>query len=604
MRRLDFYVQHMLRQSAVGILMLSGEPVEFRFANRKTRRSNQPISHKQVIQLVREVAPTEITEILRRNGRGRFTTETAEGGVVHVNVDASQTDHWRVLIGTSAEVADELPAAANEPVAAEGDEWDSFPQEAEASNAAAAPLAVAVRSFAPPAADFEHGLPDLLKGGRPPPPKPELRAKPAAALKPEPPAQRASPGRGAPPATPSMHAPAAPPPAPAAPPAAPAVSANGRVQRPISPVAEARMQKYLRIMMQLRASDLHITSGSEPMVRVDGEMRTLDGSTGPLRAEDVTDMMFASAPPDVRRIFEDNNDADFAYEIENYGRFRMNYFMDRKGPGFVARQIPFDVVSAEHLGLPSSVVDLCWLSKGLVLVTGPTGSGKSTTLASLVDFVNRNRADHIITIEDPIEFVHGNKRCLVNQRQVGIHTTSFGQALRAALREDPDVVVVGEMRDLETISIAIETAETGHLVFGTLHTTTAASTVDRIIDQFPAEEQGHIRSMLAESLRGVISQVLVKKSGGGRVAAYEVLLANAAASNLIREGKTFQLKSIMQTGRLAGMQTMNDHLFDLVKAGVVEPKDAYIKAYDKAGIKEMMTKARISLDPSLIRGEP
>ncbi len=597
MRRLDFYVQHMLRQSAVGILMLSGEPVEFRFANRKTRRSNQPISHKQVIQLVREVAPAEATEILRRNGRSRFTTETAEGGVVHVNVDASQAEHWRVLIGTTPEAAEDVapPPAPVAEEAGESDEWDSFPQEAEANRPA-------VRSFAPPVVDAEHALPEMSKGGRPPPPKPGAKPAPA---KPEPPAAPRAQARGAPPAMPampampSMHAPPAPPPAP--PPAQ--VSATGRVQRPISPAAEARMQKYLRIMMQLRASDLHITSGSEPMVRVDGEMRTLDGSTGPLRADDVTDMMLASAPHDVRRIFDEHNDADFAYEIENYGRFRMNYFMDRRGPGFVARQIPFDVVSPEHLGLPSSVVDLCWLSKGLVLVTGPTGSGKSTTLASLVDFVNRNRADHIITIEDPIEFVHGNKRCLVNQRQVGIHTASFGQALRAALREDPDVVVVGEMRDLETISIAIETAETGHLVFGTLHTTTAASTVDRIIDQFPSEEQGHIRSMLAESLRGVISQVLVKKAGGGRVAAYEVLLANNAASNLIREGKTFQLKSIMQTGRNAGMQTMNDHLFDLVKAGAIEPKDAYIKAYDKAGIKEMMQKARISLDPSAVRGE-
>ncbi len=363
------------------------------------------------------------------------------------------------------------------------------------------------------------------------------------------------------------------------------------------------MQKYLRVMLQLRASDLHITSGCEPMVRVDGEMRVIDPSAGPVRPEDVHDMMYATAPYDVRKLFDEANDADFAYEIEKIGRFRMNYFMDRKGPSFVARQIPFDVVSPEHLGLPASVVELCWLSKGLVLVTGPTGSGKSTTLASLVDFVNRNRADHIITIEDPIEFVHATKRCLVNQRQVGIHTSTFGQALRAALREDPDIVVVGEMRDLETISIAIETAETGHLVFGTLHTTTAPSTVDRIIDQFPSEEQAHIRAMLAESLRGVISQVLVKKNGGGRIAAYEVLLANAAASNLIREGKTFQLKSIMQTGRHAGMQTMNDHLFDLVKAGAIDPKDAYIKCYDKSGFKEMLQKARIALDPALLRGE-
>jgi len=594
MRRLDFYVQHMLRQSAVGILMLSGEPVEFRFPNKKTRRSNQPISHKQVIQLVREVAPADTSDVLRRNGRTRFTTETAEGGVVHVNVDATQSERWRVLIGTSAEAAEDVAPPAEE--APDGDEWDAFPQEAESNG-------LGLRSVEPPAGDFGSTFAEQQRAkarpGAPPagpPPKPDPRAK-GAPPKPEPPMARGQPPRqSVRPAPPP--APAAPPPAPAAPPAP-----VGKVQRPISPAAEARMQKYLRIMLQLRASDLHVTSGCEPMVRVDGEMRVIDPGAGVVRPDDVHDMMYATAPFDVRRIFEEHNDADFAYEIENYGRFRMNYFMDRKGPGFVARQIPFDVVSPEHLGLPSSVVDLCWLSKGLVLVTGPTGSGKSTTLASLIDFVNRNRADHIITIEDPIEFVHNTKRCLVNQRQVGIHTATFGQALRAALREDPDIVVVGEMRDLETISIAIETAETGHLVFGTLHTTTAPSTVDRIIDQFPSEEQAHIRSMLAESLRGVISQVLVKKNGGGRVAAYEVLLANAAASNLIREGKTFQLKSIMQTGRHAGMQTMNDHLFDLVKAGAIEAKDAYVKCYDKAGFKEMLQKARIALDPSLVRGE-
>jgi twitching motility protein PilT len=267
----------------------------------------------------------------------------------------------------------------------------------------------------------------------------------------------------------------------------------------------------------------------------------------------------------------------------------------------VARQIPIDVVTPEQLGIPNAVIELCWLSKGLVLVTGPTGSGKSTTLASLIDFINRNRTDHIITIEDPIEYVHPNKRCLVNQRQVGVHTGSFSHALRAALREDPDVIVVGEMRDVETISIAIETAETGHLVFGTLHTTTAPSTVDRIIDQFPAEEQGHIRSMLSESLRGVISQVLCKRKDAGRAAAYEVLLATSAVQNLVREGKTFQLKSLMQTGRAQGMQTMNDHLFDLVRSGVIDVKDAYVKAYDKGGFKEMLVKAGIRLDPNMMR---
>jgi twitching motility protein PilT len=264
-------------------------------------------------------------------------------------------------------------------------------------------------------------------------------------------------------------------------------------------------------------------------------------------------------------------------------RFRANAASDRRGPLGVFRVIPSRVMSADEMGLSREVQNLCYLSKGLVLVTGPTGSGKSTTLAALVDLINRTRSDHIITIEDPIEFVHQSRKCLVTQRQVGLHTRGFKAALRAALREDPDIVLVGEMRDLETVSIAIETAETGHLVFGTLHTSTAASTIDRIIDQFPADRQSQIRVMLSESLRGVISQTLCRKIGGGRAAAREVLLSIPAISNLIREGKTFQIPSIMQTNRKAGMVTLNDALMELVDAKVVEPKEAYVKAIEKAG---------------------
>jgi twitching motility protein PilT len=241
------------------------------------------------------------------------------------------------------------------------------------------------------------------------------------------------------------------------------------------------------------------------------------------------------------------------------------------------------VRTADEMGLSRDVQNLCYLTKGLVVVTGPTGSGKSTTLAALVDLINRTRTDHIITIEDPIEFVHQSKKCLVTQRQVGLHTRSFKNALRAALREDPDIILVGEMRDLETVSIAIETAETGHLVFGTLHTTTAASTVDRIIDQFPADRQSQVRVMLSESLRGVIAQTLCKKIGGGRVAAREILLSIPAVANLIREGKTFQIPSIMQTNRKVGMVTLNDALMELVDKKEVEPKEAYMKAVEKAG---------------------
>jgi twitching motility protein PilT len=267
--------------------------------------------------------------------------------------------------------------------------------------------------------------------------------------------------------------------------------------------------------------------------------------------------------------------------------------------GAVFRLIPIEILTARQLNLPEAVVRLRDLSKGLVLVTGPTGSGKSTTLAAIVDHINKNRNDHIIPIEDPIEFVHQNRKCLVNQREVGTHTRGFKDALRAALREDPDIVLVGEMRDLETIAIAIETAETGHLVFGTLHTTTATSTVDRIVDQFPADRQQQIRVMLADSLKGVVAQTLCKKIGGGRVAALEILLTNNAVANLIRDGKTFQLPSVLQTSRSQGMILLNDSLLDLVKRKLVEPREAYMKCVDKTGLLGMFRANNI---PSPIEG--
>jgi twitching motility protein PilT len=269
--------------------------------------------------------------------------------------------------------------------------------------------------------------------------------------------------------------------------------------------------------------------------------------------------------------------------------------MDRKGMGGVFRVIPSRIMTAEEMGLPQEILELCHLPKGLVLVTGPTGSGKSTTLCALVDYINRHRADHVITIEDPLEFVHENKRCLVNQREVGDHTDSFRDALRAALREDPDIVLVGEMRDLETVAIAIETAETGHLVFGTLHTSSAPSTIDRVINQFPADRQQQVRVMLAESLRGVISQMLCKKIGGGRVPAMEVMVGTPSISNLIREAKTFQIPSIMQTGRRSGMCLMNDSFLDLVKRKLVEPQEAYARAVDKAGLLSLFKRSGIDV---------
>ncbi|MCS6857749.1 MAG: type IV pilus twitching motility protein PilT [Sandaracinaceae bacterium] len=358
---------------------------------------------------------------------------------------------------------------------------------------------------------------------------------------------------------------------------------------------EPKINHFLRLMVAVGASDLHLSSSVIPMVRRHGEMQYLYRRP-PLTDRELREMLFEIIPERNRVEFEQSNDTDFAYEIEGLARFRMNYFVDRNGIGMVARLIPYKILTPEQIGLPPKVLDLCYLSKGLVLVTGPTGSGKSTTLATLLNVINEKRSDHIITIEDPIEFVHQNKNCLVNQREVHVHTKSFKAALRAALREDPDIVLVGEMRDLETIAIAIETAETGHLVFGTLHTTSAPSTVDRIIDQFPAERQAQVRTMLSESLRGVISQMLCKKKGGGRVAAYEILIANSAVANLIREGKTYQLKSVMQTGRNLGMQTMNDHLLELVQKGIVEPEEAYIKSNDKIQLKEAFEKAGIKLN--------
>jgi twitching motility protein PilT len=333
-------------------------------------------------------------------------------------------------------------------------------------------------------------------------------------------------------------------------------------------------------MVEVGASDLHLTSCQRPKFRLHGDVVDIDGCPE-LSPDQVRQVVYEITPAENRAQFDTEADTDFAYELADVARFRANLFLDRRGVGAVFRLIPAKIVSAEQLGLPKAVLDLCQLSKGLVLVTGPTGSGKSTTLAAMVDHINQNRSDHIITIEDPIEFVHQDKRCLIHQREVHRHTGSFKRALRAALREDPDIILVGEMRDLETIEIAIETAETGHLVFGTLHTTTAASTIDRIIDQFPADRQSQIRTMLASSLRGVVAQVLCKKIPTGRVAALEILISTTAIASNIREGKSHQIPSAMQMGAKQGMRLLNDSLLELVKAGLVDPNEAYLKAIQK-----------------------
>jgi twitching motility protein PilT len=348
-------------------------------------------------------------------------------------------------------------------------------------------------------------------------------------------------------------------------------------------------------MCTANASDLHLSCGMPPLVRKDGSMTPLDPNAAPVSPDAMKTLLEPIMPEKNRQEFAAKHDTDFAYEIPGLARFRANVFQDRKGMGAVFRVIPSEILSAEKLGLSPAILGLCKLHKGLVLVTGPTGSGKSTTLCAMVDYINRERRDHIITIEDPIEFVHDNKGCLINQREVHNHTESFKNALRAALREDPDIVLVGEMRDLETVAIAIETAETGHLVFGTLHTTTAASTVDRIIDQFPTDRQSQIRVMLSESLKGVIAQNLCKKVGGGRVAALEVLIVTPAVSNLIREAKTFQIPSMMQVGKSIGMVSLNDALYDYVQKKLVTPDEAYSKAVDKPAFDGMLKRGGFKL---------
>jgi len=336
----------------------------------------------------------------------------------------------------------------------------------------------------------------------------------------------------------------------------------------------ARIDEILKQMMEREASDLHITSGSAPYLRVHGEMVKLNYKD--LTPEVCQALLFEILSARQREVFLETWDLDCSYSLKGVGRFRVNVFRQRHGIGAVLRRIPEAIKTIQELGLPPNITNLLDVSEGLILVTGPTGSGKSTTLASLIDTINNGRRAHIITIEDPIEFVHYNKNSLINQREVSSHTKSFHQALRAALREDPDVVLVGEMRDLETISLAMTAAETGHLVLATLHTNSATKTVDRIIDVFPEAQQGQIRVMLSESLRGVVAQSLVPRAdGNGRVAVVEVLVNIPAVANLIREGKTFQIQSSMQTGQVHGMITFESAINDLVRKGIVSREDGY-----------------------------
>jgi twitching motility protein PilT len=330
----------------------------------------------------------------------------------------------------------------------------------------------------------------------------------------------------------------------------------------------AALEDLLKLTKQHNASDLHLTSGSAPFLRINGEMVRLNYKN--VAAEVCHGLIFEILTERQKELFQENLELDFSYPVRGVGRFRVNVFMQRNGIGAVFRLIPEDIQTIKELGLPEQILDLINVSEGLILVTGPTGSGKSTTLASIIHTINTNQHAHIITIEDPIEFVHQNKQSLINQREVSSHTHSFGNALRAALREDPDIILVGEMRDLETISLAITAAETGHLVFATLHTNSAIKTIDRVIDVFPEGQQSQIRTMLSESLRGIVAQALLPRADGpGRVAAAEILVNVPAVANLLREGKAFQIASVMQTGRSQGMYTFESSINDLIRAGLI-----------------------------------
>jgi twitching motility protein PilT len=536
--RLDPFVDVLLRERADQLYLLPDEPVTIVKDGKPRKVSRQPLTDQHIYALLVEVAPPEAADKIDQQAETEFEY-AADKGLVRVRI-VPETGRLTAVISPILRASQEMATAAAPAAAA----------------AAVTTEVTAVRPAAP---------------SKPPPPKAPRASVIAAAPMVEAPVPATAGGQ---------------------PGALPGEFAASQYQ-----AAEQRLGKLLRALVSSSSSDLHLRVGEPPMFRTHGEIARQGGAA--LTVNELELLVLSIMPERNRGEWKETGDTDFAYEITGVARYRVNAARDRKGPVAVFRVIPAKVVTVEEMGLSDEVQRLCYLTKGLVLVTGPTGSGKSTTLCALIDLVNRSRSDHIITIEDPIEFVHENKKCLITQRQVHVHTESFKTALRAALREDPDIVLVGEMRDLETIAIAIETAETGHLVFGTLHTTTAASTVDRMIDQFPADRQSQIRVMLSESLKGVISQTLCKKVGGGRVAAREILLSTPAIANLIREAKTFQIPSIMQTSKKIGMVTLNDALLELVEKKMIEPDEAYVKAVEKTGLAASLKAKgfKVSLTP-------
>ncbi len=543
-RAIDRFVAAIRRGEGEEIIFATGQPVRARSGAQVRVLLAQPVRSDQIQSILQEVVPRSIDRGFTLDGDATFTFD-APGGPVTVHLRRHQGRLDAVL-----RPAPETPS----PPPAPAPSASSSPSSAPSSSLGASP------SSSPPP-------PSVARS-----PSPSWSSTPQAA-----------------PASPAAQAPAAPSQLEQGPPRSDT--------RPVPAFAPGRKQidPLLHALVAQKASDLHLTANMQPRMRKDGDIGLLPGFEQPLSPDTIRSMLMELATAPSREKFEKTNDADFAYEIEGLARFRVNAFKDRRGVSGVLRVIPSKILTADELGLPRAVREMCSLHKGLVLVTGPTGSGKSTTLAAMIDLINGARNDHIITIEDPVEFVHHTRGCLVNQREVHVDTVSYAAALRAALREDPDIVLVGELRDLETVAIAIETAETGHLVFGTLHTTTAPSTIDRIIDQFPSDRQSQIRVMLSESLRGVVAQTLCKKVGGGRCAALEILVCNTAVANLIREAKTFQIPSLMQTQKQIGMQTLNDALFTLVKDGAVAPDEAFHKAVDRTGFKMMLDRAQIKL---------
>jgi twitching motility protein PilT len=351
----------------------------------------------------------------------------------------------------------------------------------------------------------------------------------------------------------------------------------------------AQIDAFFKLMNDEGASDLHMVAGQQPLLRIRGDIERVKFKK--MENDELRGMLYEICPEERIKEFEETGDIDFGYEIPGLARYRCNFFQQKYGVGAVFREIPSEIMTCEQLGLPKVIARLAHLPKGLVLVTGPTGSGKSTTLAAIVDEANKTRKDHILTVEDPIEFVHRSQKSIINHREVGSHTKSFSAALRGALREDPDIIMVGEMRDLETISLAMEAAMTGHLVFGTLHTINAMKTVDRIIEIFPANQQGQVRSTLADALRAVVSQTLFKRIDvKGRCAAQEILIATPAVRNLIREGKTFQLLSVMQTGKKFGMQTLDDAIMAYLEKKMISADEAYSNAVEKAKFAKFLKK--------------